>query len=177
MLLVELDFITLADWIEATQSGAKSSLHGSNHWRRVAAAGLALADSEPQADRELLLLFALLHDSQRLNDNEDPLHPARAADFAATLDLHLSEERMATLLFALRHHTDGQVNEDPTIAVCWDADRLNLWRVGIQPSPDLLSTPEAKKRERIIWGGHLQRQHFEWPDLLARATPEAILTA
>lgn len=139
-------------------------------------AGMELAAFNPGCDRDLLLLFALLHDSQRWDDYEDLEHPHRAAKFAATLDLGLSEERMATLLFAIRHHTDGQIHSDPTIAVCWDADRLNLWRVGIQPSPQWLSTPEARTRERILWAARLQKQHFDWLELLGLAvSPEAII--
>lgn len=40
--------------------------HGARHWLRVRTNGLALADATPDADREVIELFALLHDSQRL---------------------------------------------------------------------------------------------------------------
>lgn len=168
---MSLDFLTLAASIEAKQSGATSYYHGPNHWRRVAVAGLALAATSPAADTELILLFALLHDSQRENEGEDPLHPARAAAFALTLPLGLSPERLSTLVEAIRGHTDGLTHTDPTIAVCWDADRLNLWRVGITPSPRFLSTPVARERERILWAAQLQEQDFEWSDILALVPP------
>jgi uncharacterized protein len=160
------DFQSLVQTIEESQSGATSPAHGPDHWRKVAITGLALADSTPECDLELVLLFALLHDSQREDEYEDPEHPARAADFASDLVLNLSSERLATLLYAIRHHTDGQTHSNPTIAVCWDADRLNLWRVGIVPDPTWLSTNEAKTRERILWASKLQKQHFEWSDVL-----------
>jgi uncharacterized protein len=52
---------------------------------------------------------------------------------------------MYLLLRALTEHADGYKSEDPTIGVCWDADRLDLPRVGIQPNRELLSTTAARK--------------------------------
>ena len=46
---------------------------------------------------------------------------------------------------ACADHADGYVSEDPTIGACWDADRLDLWRVGITPTPDLLSTNSGRR--------------------------------
>jgi hypothetical protein len=51
---------------------------------------------------------------------------------------------MDTLTEALTHHDKGLVSKDPTIGVCWDADRLTLWRLNRQPDPALLSTPAAR---------------------------------
>ncbi|MCA9790206.1 MAG: hypothetical protein KC910_00365 [Candidatus Eremiobacteraeota bacterium] len=34
---------------------------------------------------------------------------------------------------------------DPTIATCWDSDRLDLDRVGVDPDPAFLSTAAARK--------------------------------
>ena len=45
-------------------------------------------------------------------------------------------------------HTDGTISDDPTIGCCWDADRLDLPRVGMQPDPALLSTEAAARRIR-----------------------------
>ncbi|MCA9794566.1 MAG: hypothetical protein KC910_22315, partial [Candidatus Eremiobacteraeota bacterium] len=42
-------------------------------------------------------------------------------------------------------HEKGRVSQDPTIGACWDADRLDLDRVGKAPDPDLMSTPTGKK--------------------------------
>jgi uncharacterized protein len=39
----------------------------------------------------------------------------------------------------MKHHSDGEVSTDKTIQTCWDADRLDLGRVGIFPSPKFLS--------------------------------------
>jgi uncharacterized protein len=36
-----------------------------------------------------------------------------------------------------------------TVSTCWDADRLDLGRVGIEPHPDYLCTAEARHPETI----------------------------
>ena len=38
-----------------------------------------------------------------------------------------------------------------TIQTCWDADRLDLGRVGMMPDPRFLSTEIAKRRDTICW--------------------------
>lgn len=37
-------------------------------------------------------------------------------------------------------HTVEHRTGDPTIDACFDADRLDLWRVGIKPDPSLMAT-------------------------------------
>ncbi len=49
------------------------------------------------------------------------------------------------------HHTDGLTEANVTIQVCWDADRLDLGRVGIIPAPNKLCTPAAKKPKMLKW--------------------------
>ena len=72
---------------------------------------------------------------------------------------------MGLLAFACEEHTNGGVGSDPTVGVCWDADRLNLWRVGIRPNPQFLSTQAARSEERIAWARDLQQEHLAWKDL------------
>jgi len=43
---------------------------------------------------------------------------------------------------------NGDVGPNPTVGVCRDADRLNLWRAGIKPYPRLLSTQRARSASR-----------------------------
>ena len=52
----------------------------------------------------------------------------------------IADSQMDLLCEALKLHNDGQVSEDPTIGTCWDADRMDLPRVGIVPDPKLMST-------------------------------------
>ena len=149
-------------------TGKDSSIHGESHWQRVAAAGLALLPETPDADPALVFLFALFHDSMRFNDNHDPLHGSRGTALARELRgeaFDLKDAEMGLLGFACEEHTNGGVGSDPTVGVCWDADRLNLWRVGIIPDPRFLSTAAARSEERIAWARGLQRERFAWAEL------------
>ncbi len=131
-------------------------IHGWDHWMTVHKNGLVLA-RENGADLRVVELFALLHDSCRLNDGLDPDHGPRAAEFTKSLNgefFSLDAPDMDILIIAIRDHTAGYVHENPTIAVCWDADRLELPRVGIPTHPDYLGTDTAKMmlRERLKKG-------------------------
>jgi hypothetical protein len=69
----------------------------------------------------------------RFNDNHGPLHGPREAELARELHFEafdLKDADMGLLGFACEEHTNGGISSDPTVGVCWDADRLNLWRVG-----------------------------------------------
>jgi len=48
-------------------------------------------------------------------------------------------------------HSDGLLEADVTVQTCWDADRLDLGRVGIEPDPSRLCTPAAREPEIIAW--------------------------
>jgi uncharacterized protein len=124
-----------------------STWHGEHHWRCVAATGLALGTALDGVDRGVVLCFGLLHDTRRENESYDPGHGPRAAAFAAELRdeglLGLEDAGFNALAEALRRHSDGQVSADPTIGTCWDADRLHLPRVLIEPRPELFSTAVA----------------------------------
>lgn len=162
------DAARLVDAVLDKSTGKHSLLHGESHWKRVAAAGLALLPDTPEADPTLVFLFALFHDSMRLNDSFDPMHGPRAAVLARELRgdaFDLDDAGMETLTFACDEHTNGGITQDPTVGVCWDADRLNLWRVGFRPDPQFLSTRAAKSEERIAWAHDLQHETFAWEGL------------
>jgi uncharacterized protein len=124
------------------------SVHGPAHWRRVRANGLALAALTPGADAVVVELFALLHDSRRINDYDDPEHGPRAATLVRVLTgaalLTLDEARLDLLADACARHTLGDVSADPTLGCCWDADRLELARLQIRPRDRFLSTAAAR---------------------------------
>jgi uncharacterized protein len=162
------DAASLVAAVLERSTGKDSFLHGEGHWRRVAAAGLALLLETPAADPTVVFLFALFHDSMRFNDGHDPQHGPRGAALARELRgeaFDLEDAKMHLLGFACEEHTNGGVGRDPTVGVCWDADRLNLWRVGIRPDPRLLSTAAARNGGRIKWARDLQREHVAWEDL------------
>ena len=162
------DAARLVDAVLERSTGKHSSIHGESHWQRVTAAALPLLPRTPNADPALVFLFALFHDSMRLNDGHDPLHGPRGAALARELHggpFELEDEEMDLLAFACEEHTNGGVGPNPTVGVGWDADRLNLWRVGIKPDPQFLSTQAARSEERIAWARNLQQEHFAWKDL------------
>lgn len=122
--------------------GPEYSVHGPGHWRRVERNALLLA-TRTCADVAVVRLFALFHDSRRENDWEDPGHGARGAAFAGSLRgsaYELDDAQFELLRYACEWHTEGEFHENATIATCWDADRLDLARVGIVPDPAYLST-------------------------------------
>lgn len=121
--------------------------HGVNHWARVMENGLRIAEANG-ADAEVVTLFAVFHDARRMNEDVDPDHGLRGAELALSLRgnlVHLDGQRFELLYEACRLHTDGLTTGDRTLLACWDADRLDLGRVGITPDPDLLGTKAARK--------------------------------
>jgi uncharacterized protein len=143
----------LMDLIEHGFALDLDGIHGAKHWARVHENGLRLAE-KTGADPEILELFAYLHDSQRLSDGWDLEHGRRAASFVEGLQgslLALCEEKLRILVYACAHHSDGLTEADVTVQTCWDADRLDLGRIGIQPDPRRLCTLAAREPTMIEW--------------------------
>jgi uncharacterized protein len=142
----------------------RSTLHGPAHWARVHRFANALLNREhvPGDAQTCILLFAWLHDLAREDDEGTRTH---AVDGAAQLDRilpaigePLSGDQREILRGAIHYHSDGMVAREAvvaglfdrvgwppelvilTIGCCWDADRLDLPRVGITPDPALMST-------------------------------------
>jgi uncharacterized protein len=128
--------------------GPTDSLHGPAHWLRVFHHATSLARQTGGTDLEVCELFALLHDCQRWNDGIDEEHGARASEYAKGLHrsgrLQITQTQLEVLCEACGDHTSGLVSTDPTIGVCWDADRLDLPRVGARVEKKYLSTAAAK---------------------------------
>ena len=119
---------------------------GYAHWMRVLYNGRLLAKAKG-ANSKVVELFCLLHDTQCLNENRDPEHGSRASEFAKTLHgnwFDADDYETELLVEALSYHSDGYVEGDTTVQVCWDADRLDVGRVGIKPIPSRLCTVTAK---------------------------------
>lgn len=124
----------------ATAVAASSPAHGPRHWRDVARIGYRVGMDEG-ADLRVVYAFAALHDTQRLSEFSDPEHGDRAADLLQHDSWGLDERQMRTLRHALVYHDTGAVEDfDATIGACWDADRLTLPRVGIEPDREFFST-------------------------------------
>jgi uncharacterized protein len=144
----------LESWLAGVRDYAVSifccgpnSIHGPQHWQQVESFGLKIAPLSG-ADLTVVRLFALLHDSCRRSDAADPDHGPRAAGMLERIVpsvFALDRERLDLLQHAIHDHTRGRTSLDPTIGTCWDADRLDIGRAGITPSPHYMSTAAGKE--------------------------------
>jgi uncharacterized protein len=125
--------------------------HGLPHWTRARAIGLQLAKSNG-ANPHVVELFAFFHDSRRISDHQDFGHGARGFDLAKSFQgryFEATASEMALLEEACVLHSDAKTQSSTTVMTCWDADRLDLMRVGLVPLPQYLCTPEAKDGDTI----------------------------
>jgi uncharacterized protein len=130
-----------------------NGVHGAPHWSRVRENGLRLAESTG-AKPKVVELFAFLHDSRRINDGYDSEHGSRAALFVGALAgsaFELESTDLDLLIIACEGHSDCLTVADITVRTCWDADRLDLGRVGIRPHPDRLCTEAARDPGILEW--------------------------
>ena len=139
----------LKDYIKENKQVWHSPFHGINHWDNVWMNGQEIGWAV-DADMEVVEYFSYLHDCQRWSEGSDWLHGPRAAQFAhENRELFdLSSSQFKDLIGAVAGHTKLQpgckAGENPTIAACWDADRLDIWRVGYAVDPRYLFTERAK---------------------------------
>lgn len=137
-------------------------MHTEDHFERVQKLGHYIADRNG-ADKKVISLFAYFHDIRRRHDGFDDQHGNRAAQYLKILYrnnlLDVSEEQFEKLVFACANHSDPHAeSDDITIQTCWDADRLDLWRVNNEPDPNLLYTDIAKKEEAIEYARKLNKK-------------------
>lgn len=141
--LATVDFAAVWTFARTHHRLGERTLHGPDHWERVEAHGQRLAEATAGADVAVVRLFGILHDVERENESYDPLHGRRAADLVERLNGDLfciDDQQLALLTYCCAWHADGLTSDDPTIGCCWDADRLDLPRVGIVPERELMST-------------------------------------
>ena len=105
---------------------------------------------QTKADIEVVNLFAYLHDAKRENEDDDLEHAKRAGIFVKELYnkklFCVSKGQLDKLSFACEHHSNSNVkSDDITVQTCWDADRLDLYRIGIIPDKLFLNTDFAKQ--------------------------------
>jgi uncharacterized protein len=157
------------EYLVASHTLGHDGFHGRDHWLRVLQNAREIA-AETGANLRVLELFAVLHDSQRENENRDPEHGHRAAAYAVELRgkwFDLADDELDLLLEACRFHSDGMTEAHPTVQACWDAGRLDLGRVGVRPSPRFLCTTYAQRPDvvedaclRSIWAQHANIDDF-----------------
>ena len=153
-------------------------LHGLAHWWRVRHNGLLVADPMG-ASRRVVTLFAIFHDSHREDDGADPRHGPRAADWLARVRGGSAPCACATTLAILRAlpghefeslrtacdlHTSSLHHDDPSVAACFVADRLDLSRVGYRPDPRRMPAPASLLDETFIEAAmERERRRLDWP--------------
>lgn len=124
----------------------KDGVHGIDHIRRTVENAKIIAKETCPDKFDDAVIGAYLHDIGRIDDFGGNAHAVRGAkiserllqEFWPNLDIK-------RILFAIEFHADKLTSEDPLIGTIWDADRLDLDRVGIKINPDLLSTKKAKE--------------------------------
>jgi len=126
--------------------------HGVIHWNRVFDNGVKLAEQRG-VNLKVVQLFSVFHDSCRMNENQDVNHGKRGAELAKQLRKYcpLNDAEFSLLTIACELHTIALNYENITIQACFDADRLDLGRVGIYPDQERLCTPMAKDKQVIEW--------------------------
>ncbi len=153
-------------------------MHGLAHWWRVRHNGLLVAGSMG-ASRRVVTLFAIFHDSHRNDDGADRQHGPRAAAWLARVRDGRDGCACATTLATLRALTDAEFNslytacdlhtgtrhhDDPTVAACFVADRLDLSRVGFRPDPRRMPAPAALVDDAFIEAAmERERKRLAWP--------------
>ena len=123
------------------------SIHGPKHWAHVERNGLYIAE-KTGADQTIVKLFALFHDCRRINDHIDDGHGLRGAEYAAKIKdelIDISTDDFDKLYYACEWHTDKNDTDDITVAACWDADRLDIGRVGFIVDAQYMNSKPAKE--------------------------------
>jgi uncharacterized protein len=104
----------------------------------------------------------------RQTEHTEPGHGARGGELARELHgrfFRLPDERLELLVNACAEHTDTRFSDDPTLGVCFDSDRLNLWRVGKEPDARFLSTDTALEDDLQHWSRSLHGHARDWEEL------------
>lgn len=124
-----------------------SDTHAVFHWDRVYKNGLRLLDNG--VDEKVVSAFAYTHDVWRDTDGCDLEHGPRAAKGLSlirdTMLAFLSDEEYHLLCEACRLHTTTCGTDNPTLNACFDADRLDLIRIGVRPDPNRMCSPRGKE--------------------------------
>lgn len=171
-----IDFAALQELLLANRI-IDSALHGLAHWRQVESNGRLLAPATG-ADATVVRLFALFHDCQRRNDGSDVGHGPRGAAFAERcfakgLLPGITREQFARLHHACTFHTTEPRSGDATIDTCYDADRLDLGRVGISLAPARMATlPGAELARKAFRTKIAARNMRDW---LETIRPQSLL--
>ena len=120
-------------------------IYGIEHSDRVAENGKRLL--LPGASPNVVAAFAYLHDAERSDRETDSEHGEKAALLVDTIRhkylADLTDTEIELLKEACRVHGSTHKTGNPTIDICIDADRLDLPRLGIKPTPEQMATEKG----------------------------------
>lgn len=120
-------------------------IYGIEHSDRVAENGKRLL--LPGASPNVVAAFAYLHDAERSDRETDSEHGEKAALLVDTIRheylADLTDTEIELLKEACRVHGSTHKTGKPTIDICLDADRLDLPRLGIKPTPEKMATEKG----------------------------------
>lgn len=123
--------------------------HGYPHWRNVEHFGLMMAEGNPAIDIDVVRWFAYVHDSMRTNCFKDDDHGKRSAIYVDMIrDSYLSDlsdAQVSMLKKACELHNGTTRTGNPTIDLCFDADRIDLQRFRRPIVPALLATDVGRQ--------------------------------
>lgn len=127
-----------------------TSVHGITHWLRVLENGFRIAESNG-ANKNIIVAFAFFHDVKRQCENKDPEHGLRGGHRFQQImyKTNLTKEEVKKVVIACSGHTNVLFHYDIDISTCWDADRLDLYRVGIVPDANYMNNDYSKEINNI----------------------------
>lgn len=142
--ITDPEVVALRQYVKGKWTMGES--HGLPHWDNVYRNGILLQDEG--VNERVVQRFAYLHDFCKQDDVKDRKHGPRVAEWMVnirdSLLKSLSDEEFHLLQEACRLHTSTENTGNPTIDACFDADRLDLGRVGITPSPNKMATVKGR---------------------------------
>ncbi len=128
-----------------------NGVHGIDHWTRVLINGIQLSERNKNINKNIIIAFAFFHDIKRTVEDKEPEHGYNGGRYLLKYKykINLTKEELNTCYEACVDHTNVKNHTDINIGACWDADRLDLYRVGVMPDLDYLNLEESKNKELI----------------------------
>lgn len=142
-LITQSEYNERTKYFSTPEPGPIEQIHGREHSLRVIQNGMILSIFTG-VNLKVVQTFGNYHDCRRHNDGNDPEHGKRAADLLRAIRRNaptgLNDTEFEELCFACENHTSLHRSGNITIDTCFDADRLDLKRLGIKPDPEKMAT-------------------------------------
>lgn len=132
--------------------------------------GIRLARETIGGDALVVFLFGLFHDAMRENDDNDPDHGRRGAvlfrQLASDGLVSVTADQSGYVTSACETHTTAPPTPVVPVGICYDADRLTLWRIGTTPDEKYLSTRAGKEKAHSRATQMMHGKALEWAEVL-----------